>query len=158
MKTLKVVFILAILVGLASGLLTQSGTPVQADHVDDLVASWLFDEVTGSIADDDAHVATTLDGELSGGIQGNGLIFDGSGDYVEVGDAGTLDVAGDLTLEAWVKNIEDDDVLAAQFTTPNSTLVPPQVVGLRPGPGREELLLGSYLPPRTFGFTFRGFF
>ena len=64
---------------------------------------------------------------------------------------------GQYALEAWVKNIEDDDVLAAQFTTPNSTLVPPQAVGLRPGPGREELLLGSYLPPRTFGLTFRGF-
>jgi hypothetical protein len=59
-----------------------------------------------------------------------------------------------------VKNIEDDDVLAAQFTTPNSLLVPPNApfIGLPPGAGREELLLGSYLPPRTYGLTFRASF
>ena len=64
------------------------------------------------------------------------------------------------SLEAWVKNIEDDDVLGAQFTTPNSLLVPPNApfIGLPPGPGREELLLGSYLPPRTYGLTFRASF
>lgn len=67
---------------------------------------------------------------------------------------------GKYSLEAWVKNIEDDDVLGAQFTTPNSLLVPPNApfIGLPPGPGREELLLGSYLPPRTFGLTFRASF
>jgi len=67
---------------------------------------------------------------------------------------------GKYSLEAWVKNIEDDDVLGAQFTTPNSLLVPPNApfIGLPPGAGREELLLGSYLPPRTFGLTFRASF
>jgi len=67
---------------------------------------------------------------------------------------------GKYSLEAWVKNIEDDDVLAAQFTTPNSLLVPPNApfIGLPPGAGREELLLGSFLPPRTVGLTFRAFF
>ena len=67
---------------------------------------------------------------------------------------------GKYSLEAWVKNIEDEDVLGAQFTTPNSTLVPPNApfIGLPPGAGREELLLGSYLPPRTAGLTFRAFF
>ncbi|MCI0518126.1 MAG: TonB-dependent receptor [Woeseiaceae bacterium] len=59
------------------------------------------------------------------------------------------------SLEAWVKNIEDDDVLVGQFTTPNNLLTPPQVVGLPPGAGRQELLLGSYAPPRTLGVTFR---
>jgi iron complex outermembrane recepter protein len=67
---------------------------------------------------------------------------------------------GKYSLEAWVKNIEDDDVLGAQFTTPNSLLVPPNApfIGLPPGAGREELLLGSYLPPRTYGLTFRASF
>lgn len=67
---------------------------------------------------------------------------------------------GKYALEAWVKNIEDDDVLGAQFTTPNSLLVPPNApfIGLPPGAGREELLLGSYLPPRTFGLTFKATF
>lgn len=67
---------------------------------------------------------------------------------------------GQYELEAWVRNIEDDDVLGAQFTTPNSLLVPPNApfIGLPPGAGREELLLGSYLPPRTFGVTFRAGF
>ena len=62
---------------------------------------------------------------------------------------------GRWSVEAWVKNIEDDDVLAAQFTTPNRLLTPPQAVGFPPGAGREELLLGSYAPPRSFGITFR---
>jgi len=61
---------------------------------------------------------------------------------------------GKWAVEAWVDNIEDDDVLGAQFTTPNNLLTPPQVVGLPPGPGREELLLGSYLPPRIYGVSF----
>jgi len=65
---------------------------------------------------------------------------------------------GKWLIEAWVKNIEDDDVLGAQFTTPNNLLTPPQVVGLPPGPGREELLLGSYLAPRTFGLSLTGRF
>jgi iron complex outermembrane receptor protein len=60
---------------------------------------------------------------------------------------------GRWSLEAWVTNLEDDDVLGAQFTTPNNLLTPPQLVGQPPGPGREELLLGSYLPPRTLGLT-----
>ena len=103
MKTLKVTFILAIVVGLAAGLMTQPNTQVQAGHAGELVASWLFDEVTGSIADDDAHGDPTLDGELSGGIDGNGLIFAGTDGFVEVPDADSLDIIGDLTLEAWVK-------------------------------------------------------
>lgn len=65
---------------------------------------------------------------------------------------------GKWLVEAWVKNIEDDDVLGAQFTTPNNLLTPPQIVGLPPGPGREELLLGSYLAPRTFGVSVTGRF
>ncbi len=60
---------------------------------------------------------------------------------------------GNWGVKAWVTNIEDDDVLGAQFTTPNNLLTPPQLVGLPPGPGRQELLLGSYLPPRTFGIS-----
>jgi len=65
---------------------------------------------------------------------------------------------GKWLVEAWVKNIEDDDVLGAQFTTPNSLLTPPQAVGFPPGPGRQELLLGSYLAPRTFGISLTGRF
>ncbi|MFQ5526132.1 MAG: TonB-dependent receptor [Thermoanaerobaculia bacterium] len=65
----------------------------------------------------------------------------------------TYQSPGNWALEAWVDNLEDDDVLGAQFTTPNNLLTPPQLVGLPPGPGREELLLGSYLPPRTFGLS-----
>jgi len=63
---------------------------------------------------------------------------------------------GKWMVEAWVKNIEDNDVLGAQFTTPNNLLTPPQVVGLPRG--RQELLLGSYLAPRTFGLTITGWF
>ncbi|MDJ0836398.1 MAG: TonB-dependent receptor [Acidobacteriota bacterium] len=62
---------------------------------------------------------------------------------------------GRFAIEFWVRNLEDDDVLAAQITTPNRLLTPPNAVGFPPGAGREELLLSSYAPPRTFGLTFR---
>ena len=56
--------------------------------------------------------------------------------------------------QAWVKNLEDeDDIWAAQFTTPNNLLTPPNAVGQPPGPGREELLLGSLMPSRTYGVS-----
>ncbi len=70
----------------------------------------------------------------------------------------TYESGGKWAVEGWVKNIEDDDVMGAQFTTPNNLLTPPQLVGLPPGPGREELLLGSFLPPRTFGISLIGRF
>lgn len=64
---------------------------------------------------------------------------------------------GNWSIEGWVKNIEDDDVLAAQFTTPNNLLPKPNLFGAPPGPA-QELLLGSYAPPRTFGVTLRATF
>ena len=33
---------------------------------------------------------------------GKSFVLDGTNDYIEVGDAGTLDIAGDITLAAWV--------------------------------------------------------
>ena len=61
------------------------------------------------------------------------------------------------SVEAWVKNIEDDDVLAAQFTSPNNLLPKPNQFGAPAGPA-QELLLGSYAAPRTYGLTFRVFY
>lgn len=73
-------------------------SPVSADTVG-LVAEWDFDDGIGSVATD---LADGNDGELSGGVFGNALHFDGVDDYVNIPDDPSLDITGDLTLEAWI--------------------------------------------------------
>jgi hypothetical protein len=69
-------------------------------------ALWHFSENTGTTT---ADATTNLNnGTLNGptwtvGRFGSGLNFDGSNDYVLVSDASSLDIAGELTLEAWIK-------------------------------------------------------
>jgi hypothetical protein len=70
----------------------------------DLVANWKLDENADVMAHDET---TENDGTIYGaswvpGISGSALSFDGSNDYVEVPDSDSLDVVGDMTLEAWI--------------------------------------------------------
>ena len=46
---------------------------------------------------------TTYDTTLPENDMGKAFDFDGSDDYIEVGDAGTLDITGDMTISCWVK-------------------------------------------------------
>ncbi len=75
-----------------------------------LVGYWKFDEVEGD------GVSTTTpdliggnDGTVEGGavlddgIKNNAMSFDGSDDYVEVGNDASLDITNALTVSAWVK-------------------------------------------------------
>jgi uncharacterized protein (DUF362 family) len=69
-------------------------------------ALWHFSENTGTTT---ADATTNLNtGALNGptwttGRFGSGLSFDGVNDYVLVSDASSLDISGELTLEAWIK-------------------------------------------------------
>ena len=54
---------------------------------------------------------------------GQALIFDGDDDYVEVADSASLDITGDLTIEAWVK--------FDNFASPHSFVVGKDTTGQR---------------------------
>jgi glucose/arabinose dehydrogenase len=72
-----------------------------------LVGAWSFDEGGGTAAAD--RSGRNNDGTVSGaawstsGRFGGALNFDGVNDWVTVADSPSLDMAGPLTLEAWVK-------------------------------------------------------
>jgi len=68
----------------------------------DLVGLWHFD------GDADDSSANENDGTVSGATyvdspMGQALSLDGTSDYVEVADSPSLDVTGELTIEAWVR-------------------------------------------------------
>ncbi|MFA5318118.1 MAG: DUF2341 domain-containing protein [Patescibacteria group bacterium] len=71
------------------------------------IGYWRFEEQTGTTANDASGNLNT--GTITGatwatvGKVGGAMRFDGSGDYVDMGDPANLQITGDLTLEAWVK-------------------------------------------------------
>jgi hypothetical protein len=81
------------------------GLSVSAQASDpNLVAHWMFDEGSGTIAYDSAgnndgtiYGATWTTGQIDGGLS-----FDGDGDYVNVGDDASLDITDEITISAWV--------------------------------------------------------
>jgi len=70
------------------------------------VGMWLFDEGRGEVTIDDS--ANKYDGTLQNGTEwtegrfGEALQFDGSDDYVDVGNADNLSITGDFTFSMWV--------------------------------------------------------
>jgi PKD repeat protein len=73
-----------------------------------LVAGWSFDEGTGTLARDSSSNANS--GTLGGGVAwtaagryGGALTFDGVDDWVTVPDSASLDLAGPMTMTAWVR-------------------------------------------------------
>jgi len=81
------------------------------------VGIWHFDENTGTIAYDSSGRGN--DGTLKPnavnrpqwtmGINGSALNFDGIDDYVEVFDDNTLDLTDAITIEAWMKPLENSE-------------------------------------------------
>lgn len=72
------------------------------------VSYWNFDEGSGNITYDSWG---TNDGIIYGptwttGIIGSALDFNGSGDFVEIPDDPSLDLADALTIKAWIKPVE----------------------------------------------------
>lgn len=76
-----------------------------------MISYWKYDENFGTTAFDsaDANDGALVNGPVwTTGQVGGALSFDGFNDHVEVPDSDSLDITGDLTLEAW---IEPDSVI-----------------------------------------------
>ncbi|RLF58603.1 MAG: hypothetical protein DRN27_04935 [Thermoplasmata archaeon] len=72
---------------------------------ENLVASWHFNEGTGSITYDSSGNGN--DGIINGaswsnGVNNTALEFDGSDDYVQVPDSASLDMSDEITISTWV--------------------------------------------------------
>ena len=90
----------------------------------DLVGLWRFN----GDANDSSGTTPPNNGTVYGacwvdGKFGKALSFDGDGDYVEVADSASLDITGDLTIEAWVK--------FDSFASPHSFVVGKDTTGQR---------------------------
>jgi len=79
--------------------------------VDDYVSYWKFDEGSGLTAYDESETNNN-DGALTNldpatgwvsGKYGQALNFDGSDDYVNGGNNESLDIIGEIAIEAWIK-------------------------------------------------------
>lgn len=90
---------------LATGLLTTSSYAIIDPET--CVAMWLFDEGEGNIAEDSSgkgNNGTLINGpEWVDGKSGSALSFDGSDDYVDCGNAPSLNLGSTITAVAWVK-------------------------------------------------------
>jgi RHS repeat-associated protein len=96
---------LALLLGCSRQVNEQTATSRAALGTDGLVAAYNFNEGSGTTLGDLSPAANS--GAISGptwstGIYGGALSFDGSNDWVTVGDANSLDLTNGMTLEAWV--------------------------------------------------------
>jgi PKD repeat protein len=85
---------------------TTTKTGFVTVHRSGLVAAYGFNEQSGSRVDDVSGNGNhgTISGarRTSSGRHGRALNFDGTNDWVTVGDAASLDLASGMTLEAWV--------------------------------------------------------
>ena len=97
---LALLFVVTVVV--ISGSSVASGAPAPG-----LVAAYSFDAGAGSVLADESENGNS--GTISGatwtsdGKFGGALSFDGTNDWVEIGDAGSLDLTTGMTVEAWVK-------------------------------------------------------
>lgn len=71
------------------------------------IAEWLFDEGTGTTAQDTSGYAnngTLTNGPTwSSGVSNGSLNLDGTNDFISVPDSTALNLTGDLTISLWVK-------------------------------------------------------
>ena len=91
---------------LAAALLPRAGGAATG-----LVAHYTFDEGSGTVLKD--HSGNGNDGQIHGATwvkspRGRALRFDGKDDYVSLGRKPSLQIAGDMTIEAWVKTHYQD--------------------------------------------------
>ena len=96
---------------------------------DGLVGYWKMDEAaantcSGGVNDSCDSSGNGNDGAWQADVTnttgkfGNGTIYDGTGDYVNVGDAASLDFGtGDFTLEAWIKTSENNNRILCKMNS-----------------------------------------
>ena len=86
------------------GQLWRFTTSTYSGHNLPLVGHWKFDEGEGTTAYDSAgsNHGIIYDAQWVTGQFNNGLIFDGSGDYVSIAHEQDLNITGDITISAWV--------------------------------------------------------
>lgn len=95
-----------------AALLYQSSQPLNCDQT--CLGWWKLDESSGTVAHNGAGVGMagtltnfTFDNTTNGwasGVFGNGLLFNGSTDYVDFGTATALNTAGSFTASLWTKS------------------------------------------------------
>jgi hypothetical protein len=79
------------------------------DQVNKLIAWWRLDEADGNdVADSsgNGHAGRLVGNprwQPAGGKVAGALAFDGAGDFVQIGDEPAFDLAGPLTMSAWIK-------------------------------------------------------
>lgn len=78
-----------------------------ADETDGLLGHWMFDDSQGSVARDASgnHNHGTISGSAKWveGKIGGALEFDGTDDYVKIANESNFDIAGSVTVVAWIK-------------------------------------------------------
>lgn len=87
-----------------SGVLILCG-PAWAVDTNGLVAHWMFDEGSGTIAYDSAgsNDGTIYGAQWAAGILDGALDFDGVDDYVDCGSDPSLYGMAEITISAWIK-------------------------------------------------------
>jgi hypothetical protein len=99
--TLSISFVLAVSLGASVG------------NAGSLVGYWSFDDIQGTTVPDQS--GTGNDGTINGAplvIEGpfdNALQLDGISDYVDCGNAESLNITDKLTISAWVKTVDAGD-------------------------------------------------
>ncbi|RJQ38959.1 DUF2341 domain-containing protein [Candidatus Microgenomates bacterium] len=91
----------------------NGGHPAVGSPVGSAVAHWKFDEGQGITAHNSGNTGSSLDGTLTGpthlptwtnsGKFGKAITFDGTDDYVDMGNPSALQITGELTLSFWAK-------------------------------------------------------
>lgn len=121
-----------------STLTAEQTAATQEPPPPDPVASWNFDENTGTNATESSN---NLDGTLTNGATwttgevNSALLCDGSNDYVTVADNALLDLTGDVTIAFWLKLLS-----TANFANIPSILSKAQPTGGAPTPYHIELV------------------
>ena len=86
-----------------------------------VVGMWHFDTGSGTIAYDssgrDNHGNLYYGPQWTPGINGTSLIYDGIDDYVEVPDNPSLDIIDEITMEAWMKPLENSEGYYGDITS-----------------------------------------
>jgi len=84
-----------------------------------IMGKWNFSEGIGSTAFDASehgNHGTIVGADWTMGVDTTGLSFDGIDDYIKVFDSVSLDVTEDITVEAWVKSLDNSNGTIGDIT------------------------------------------